>query len=217
MHIYSAPIVKEINSFYEDILNPSATESILHHLEKISVKLYTGLMQKKVCLFTQINNYHPNFLGAPISVLKDIEFKLEDCRHAIANEYGFSTWNDVLALENTHYNMEFEFCVNSLLEGDTEALKNRLEAKPDLITSKSEYGHKATLLHYTASNGVELWRQKVPMNLEQIIILLINAGADKSALMNVYGGEFTSHELFTSSAHPFDSGIDTSISELLKG
>ena len=214
--IYQASILKEMHSFYGDILHPRSSDSIYSHLSKISTKMYEGLKQKENCLYAQLNNYHPDYLGTPIPVLKDIEFDLADCQHSIANEYSFSSWNEVQALEKVQYNLEFEFCVNAIINGETTSLKNALEAQPNLILAKSQFGHKATLLHYTASNGVELWRQQVPMNLEEIIIILLNAGADKTALMNVYGGGFTTHELFITSAHPIDSGINISIAELLK-
>ena len=216
MTVYQAPIINEMISFYGDLLYPKSSDSIYHHLSKLSSKMHDGFKHLESCLYTELNNYHPDFLGIASSVLKDKEFELVDCQHTIANEYGFSSWHDVKSLENIYFNMEFELCVKAIINGDTSSLKAQLEARPDLISAKSQYGHEATLLHYTASNGVELWRQQVPMNLEEIIILLLNSGADNTALMKVYGGGFTSHELFVSSAHPIDSGIDATISELLK-
>ena len=216
MNIYRSHIINEIISFYGELLHPKSSESIYHHLSKLSIKMSEGLKQKETCVYAQLNNYHPYYLGNSISVLREKEIKLADCQLTIANEYGLSSWKEVQALEQIHHNMEFENCVNAIINGDTESLKNALKAHPDLIMAKSQYGHKATLLHYTASNGVEFWRQQVPMNLEDIILILLHAGADKSALMNVYDGGFTPYELYTTSAHPIASGLNTSTAELLK-
>ncbi len=71
----------------------------------------------------------------------------------------------------------------------------------------SPYGHRATLLLYTSNNGIELWRQQVPMNLPRIIQLLLSKGADRKALMNVYNDQFTTHNLLATSAHIQNLGL----------
>ena len=45
------------------------------------------------------------------------------------------------------------------------------------------------------------------MNLVEITSFLVETGADKNARANVYGGEFTTWELASTSAHPKDAGI----------
>ena len=72
---------------------------------------------------------------------------------------------------------------------------------------RSQYGHRASLLNYAGSNGVEFWRQQVPLNLAEIVIYLLEAGADKNATMKVYGGEFNTFELLTTSIHPLRARI----------
>jgi len=216
MKIYQASIVNSLISFYGDLLYPDSDNSIYEHLNLLSIKMFEGLWQKEECLYTQINNYNPDFLGHPASSLKDKEFSLEECKHTTSNEYGFKSWEEVKQLEKTKYNIEFEQCVDAIISGNLDFLKMRLEAKPSLINDQSQYGHKATLLHYIASNGVELWRQQVPHNLAEISKLLVHFGADKEAKMNVYDGQFTTMELLTTSAHPFAAGMGGSIIEILE-
>ena len=43
-----------------------------------------------------------------------------------------------------------------------------LASDPSLIHRRSSFGHRSTLLHYVGSNGVETYRQRVPMNLAEI-------------------------------------------------
>lgn len=202
MEIYRAPVVKSLRSYYGDILIPNDSRSIYSNLEMLSDMLHQGLQKKVDCLYTQINNHHTNYLGIPIATLKEKAFSLEECRHTIANEYGFQNWDEVQKLSDTFYNLDFENCVNYILSGELDALSQILNNHPEIVNHKSQYGHHATLLHYTASNGVELWRQQVPLNLPKIIEFLIQKGANKSAKMNVYGGAFTTYELYTTSAHP---------------
>lgn len=211
MNVYQAPIIKSLLSFYGDTLHPRSNYFIHQHLSLISIKMYEGLVRKEECLYTQINNYNPNFIGNPISELKEREFSLEECQHTISNEYGFKSWEAVLRLEKVRYNSLFENCVDAIISGDKALLQSNLEFAPSMIHTQSQYGHGATLLHYVASNGIELWRQQVPYNLAEITKMLVEYGAKKDAKMNVYGGEFTPLELLTSSAHPYAAGIAESI------
>ena len=216
MKIYQAPIIKSLISFYGEILNPDSANTIYEHLNLLSLKMLEGLKLKEDSIYTQINNYNPNYLGHSTSSLKEKEWNLDQCQLTISNEYGFKSWNDVKNLNNLKYNIPFEECVGAIIHGSLNLLKLRLEANPSLVFYQSQYGHKATLLHYTASNGIELWRQQVPQNLADITKLLLDFGADRDAKMSVYGGKFTTIELLTTSAHPFAAGVGESTIEVLK-
>jgi hypothetical protein len=118
-------------------------------------------------------------------------------------------------LGNEKYNTPFEKAVNCIIDGATTDLKYWLSAQPQLTHQTSQYGHQATLLHYTASNGVEIWRQSSPPNLGEITTVLLRNGAKKDATMKIYGGRFTALELFTTSAHPYEAGVGK-VAELLQ-
>ncbi len=216
MKIYQAPVIKSIISFYGGLLPPNSIDTIFEHLNKLAERLYEGLKQQERCLYTQINNYNPDYIGIKVTELKEKKFDLTDCQHTIANEYSFGSWKEVQKMEETYYNVEFENCINAIVKGDINSLKASIQSNPKLLHLQSQYGHQATLLHYTASNGVELWRQQTPQNLPEIIKLLLEEGADKNAKMNVYGGQFTAYELYISSAHPSDAGLDKSTADLLR-
>ena len=207
MEIYKAQVVQSIQNYYGAALYPNENKSIGDHLEQLADMLMVGLSQGVRCLYNEVNNYHPQYLGKNIEALSNLRFNLEDSRITIANEYGFTSWKEVEALRSTLYNMPFEKCVNHLLSGDKENLLSSLSINNSLTSTNSQYGHKATLLHYVASNGVEMWRQQVPLNLLEMVQIILEKGADKNDLMHVYKGQFTAFSLFTSSAHPIDSGI----------
>ena len=208
MEIYRANTVAEIQSFYGSLLFPKEGISIYDHLDDIALKLYDGLKKREPILYTEMNNYHPQFLGVDKKILANRDFSLEDCRYTIANEYGFKSWAEVGMLKDSYYNMAFEKCINALLSGKKSELFRLLTKNPSLAKGKSNYGHEATLLHYCGSNGIELWRQQVPYNLAEMIEILIDFGADRNSQMKVYGGYHTAYSLFMSSAHPYDAGIE---------
>ncbi len=93
-----------------------------------------------------------------------------------------------------------------MLSGDLSSLKAQIREKPELLSSGSLYGHSATLLHYAGTNGVESYRQVVPLNLAEIVDFLITSGADQNSKADIYGGS-TPRELFESSKHSYESKV----------
>lgn len=217
MKVYRAKVVEEIEDFYGSLLfELQQFSTITEHLEAIAHRMYEGAQTKTDCVFVEINNYHPNYLGVSIEHLQTLSLTLADCKMTIANEYGFHDWS-ILEKECNHsYAILFEQAVNAILSGDLQTLKTLLQQHPNLIHQRSQYGHEATLLHYTASNGVELWRQKVPLNLVEITQYLLDSGADRDLRMKVYGGEFDTFALLQTSAHPKQAGILVEMEVLLK-
>ena len=76
------------------------------------------------------------------------------------------------------------------MHGRIDDLSDLLADDPDLAVRRSAYGLRATLLHYTAANGVEIRRQVVPANAANVVAALLAASADRSAKLHAYGGEF---------------------------
>ncbi len=213
--IFRPNIVLELTEFYGDLLHAyDLYPSIKDHLEAIAIKHYDGVMQKVDCVFVEMNNYNPRFIGHSVDKLKANSYSLLDSKHTIGHEYGFNGWQEVAQLER-EYSIVFEHAVNHLLSGNLKSLRKLIHDKPSLVTQRSAYGHRATLLHYCGSNGVEFWRQQVPMNLRDIIQFLLESGADKKATMSVYGGEFDTLSLLTTSAHPANAGIVDEVVGLL--
>lgn len=177
------------------------------HLATIASKLHDGLVQKNSYLFTEVNNYNKDFIGKSKSELMKVDFKLADAQKTIAQEYGFESWDILMSQKPIDYDQNFERAVDLLLEGEFDLLKNLLSQSPNLIHQRSSYGHNAQLIHYAASNGVELYRQQVPSNLPDLVKLLFEFGADRQSTMSVYGGEFDFVQLIKTSAHPKSAGV----------
>lgn len=215
MDIYTPKIVDQLRVFYGDLLQRQDTyQSIASHLEALAGRMWEGVREGNEIVFQEIANYHSDHLGRSYEVLGGLNLNISDCLHAIANEYGFKHWAEA-AQQLMPYEMEFERTVDRLLAGDIGGLKGSLGRNPALIRKHSRYGHGATLLHYTVSNGVEIWRQQVPINLPDLVTYLLENGADPSAKMKVYGGEYTSSELLLSSLHPRNAGIFDELRHLM--
>ena len=216
MKVYVAQIVRELRHFYADYIYELETyQNVYAHLEAIVNHMYYGVRQNLPCIKKEISNYHKDYLGKEELILAE-SFTLDDCKQTVANEYGFLDWSAIEQLSNVQYNYQFERAVNYLLEGNKVELMHLIDANPKLVAERSRYGHQATLLHYAGSNGIELWRQQVPLNLPEIATYLLESGADRSATMKVYGGEHDTYALLTTSIHPKEAGIMDEIKNVLK-
>jgi hypothetical protein len=136
---------------------------------------------------------------------------LDDCRLAVAREHGFAD----IAAANGQHRPSFEEAVDALIHGDLELLKTLLDTEPDLIHARSAFGHRATLLHYVGSNGVETWRQVVPSSIVAITDYLLAQGAEVDASANMYGGGTSTLTLVSTSAHPKTAGVQGALMRCL--
>jgi hypothetical protein len=119
-----------------------------------------------------------------------------------ARDHGFTSWSVV----DGDCDPLFERAVDAVVFGQVDELRRMLADQPHLVRRRSAYGHRATLLHYTAANGVEIRRQVVPYNAAQIATMLLDAGADVAATLRAYGGSATTLEMLESSGHPRGAG-----------
>ena len=83
---------------------------------------------------------------------------------------------------------DFESAVEALTHGDVTTFTGLLDRTRVSRPRDRPYGHRATLLHYVAANGVEIRRQVVPSNAAEVAGILLDHGADVRATMPVYGG-----------------------------
>jgi hypothetical protein len=136
---------------------------------------------------------------------------LEQARLIVARDHGFTSWSSVQGICDP----VFERAVDAVVLGQVTALRALLAEHPDLVARRSAYGHRATLLHYMAANGVEIRRQVVPANAAEITGSLLAAGADRSSQLYAYGGTFDVLEMLRTSAHPRAASVSAEIERLL--
>ena len=136
---------------------------------------------------------------------------LRHARLIVARDHGFASWSTV----EGECDPIFELAVDAVVLGRIEELDRLLVDVPDLIRRRSAYGHRATLLHYTAANGVEIRRQTVPANAAEITTRLLDAGADATATLHAYGGTLDTLAMLKSSAHPRAAGVAGEIERVL--
>lgn len=159
--------------------------------------------------------WSPDFVGADSAHIMSCTLTLAQVQETIAREYGYDSWSEVETLQSTMLDAEFERTVDYVIEGDVSQVQKQLRERPELVSQRSQYGHRATLLHYLGANGVESYRQITPLNAAKVARCIILGGADVNARAEMYGGS-TALSLVLTSAHPHNAGVAEKIAEVLK-
>lgn len=161
---------------------------------------------------------HPRFRGKSVHDVHDAALDLNDAQEVIAREHGFEDWAHLAEFARGASDPDiarFETAVEAVVAGDLDTLRSMLSEHPELVRARSARRHHATLLHYTAANGVEGDRQKTPANAVDIAKLLLDAGAEADALADMYDAKCTTMSMLVSSSHPANAGLQAPLAELL--
>lgn len=205
--IYQSEAVVTVQQLHYAIIEQRLTyPSVFIELENYMLNLQRHYEVGNPAVVVEVANHHPELIASPPKEVFHVEMELEDFQLTIAKAYGFEDWKAVRALKNTKHNPAFEMAIDILLTGRIDVLAAHLKQYPEVINQRSAYGHQAGLIHYLGSNGVEIWRQIVPNNLEELLCFLVEKGADPDMTAHLYG-ENNLLALLTSSDHAWKAGV----------
>lgn len=216
MNTYVNSDVATAVQLYKGLCYPIPHLTLKVFLQQAAEQLYEAHWSDNPSAAVLIKNWHPELVGLPTEAIMQTPFAYTDAQITVAREHGFKSWSEVERLGKKRFNHEFEAAVDAVVTGDLLLLRALLTQHPKLVQQTSRFGHKATLLHYVAANGVETYRQQVPFNAVEIASTLLQAGADPTAEMRVYNGRLTVRVLAESSGHPAQSGLLNELVTLLK-
>jgi hypothetical protein len=135
--------------------------------------------------------------------------------HVLAREHYFATWQEAWACDRD-VDPSFEAAANCIVDGDLAGLQTLLANHPALVRARSPYGHRATLLHHVAANGIEISRQwQSPSNAPELARAILAAGAEPDATASMYGENDTALTLVVSSGHPAEAGVQAALVDAL--
>lgn len=164
--------------------------------------LRLGWARKQRGAGVYVKNWLPGYARVSADAIVQEEVALTLIEQAVARSFGYASWSHALADGDARaIDPFFELAVDAVVDGRVSQLETLLRAKPALVHDRSALPHGATLLHYVAANGVEIWRQRVPPTAARIVTVLVVSGADPFAKMSVYGGRYDVLALARSSAH----------------
>lgn len=202
--IERSPDVEASRALFAEEIAGVGHRSAADLLASMTAKLLDGHRRRHPGAAPSIRCWCLDRIGWDEDAIHDAEFDLAMARQTMVREFGFGSWSEVESAPEP--DLAFEAAVDCLLEGEFDDLRARLDESPDLAAGRSHFGHRATLLHYAAANGVETWRQVTPHDLADRVSLLLEAGADLSVEAKMYGGS-TFEQLLVTSAHPRAAGV----------
>jgi hypothetical protein len=216
-NVYVSREVAAVGELYGDLVGAGAwTRPVGDQLRRQAERLATGHHERMPGALVELSNWHPELTDAGEHEIWSTVLSADDYLDAVAREHGFADGDAITPVAERLPDAGFEEAVEAVLAGDLESLSSLVTARPELVTARSHWAHRATLLHYASSNGVETHRQRVPLDLVDIITVLIERGADVNATAAMYGGGQTTLHLLLTSAHPRAAGVEAAAEAALR-
>ena len=213
---YVGDTVKGLILFYKPILKVKLEfDTVYDQIVAFGIHSFTQFQSGDFRSIAEFNNYNPKYSGTSIKDIISSNPSKINFLETAANCFGFKSLDHASLEGNAPIDIPFEQAVDMLLDGNMTDLQERISEDPTLLTRNSQYGHKAGLIHYIGSNGVEFWRQVVPNNLVDILKMLLDIGADPDMWNNIYGSSSTLKGLIETSVHPYKAGLNKELIELL--
>ncbi len=206
--------VRTLRFFYRSMIDAHPGDNgILNFMKAHTRLMWEAFQGKDASVAVEFSNHHPDLIGEPPEKIMSYPLTLADCEMTVLDQYGFVSWEE--AKDAGTFQIPFEQAVNAVVHGNILRLDKQIRAHPEIVRMKSQFGHKAGLIHYIAANGVEIWRQIVSSNAPEVLELLLFSGADPDQKNNIYGGSGL-RTLIETSDHPFRAGVGNELLRLLE-
>ena len=216
------PSLERYRKLAKDLLKVSNDSAALRAWVKDWVASVVRLSEIEITpqLPVSLSEWTDNITSLAQETLRGDRSSLTHAQFVLARAHGFPNWPEfaahLRALEQAATpQARFEAAVDAIVRGDAATLRQLLREDPALVQTRSRREHHAALLHYTAANGVEGYRQKTPSNIVEIAEILLQAGADVDAEADLYGGGSTTLMLAATSGHPERAGVQNALTALL--
>lgn len=159
----------------------SIYEYILSQLQIVSSASSFGLE----VLF---RNHFPSYTTLSTIEKSHHKKEIKSLQLVTARSLGFKDTSHYKKTADKVIDKNLDKAIHFLLSGNIDNLKKIITQLPHILSLQSRLGHHASLIHYIGSNGIEIWKQKIPANIDQILSMLLQLGADPNYNNNIYGG-----------------------------
>lgn len=215
-HVHIGSVIKDLITFYKPVLDIKLEfETVYDQIIAFGEHAYKQFQTGDHRSMFEFNNYNPKYIGKSTEDNIKSNPSKQDFLETAVNCFSFKSLEEASDKAKVPIDISFERSIDIMLSGNINELLALINEEPDLLTRNSQYGHKAGLIHYLGSNGVEAWRQVVPRNIVEILKLLIDKGAEPNMWNNIYGSPSTLKGLVETSAHPYHAGLTQDIVKLL--
>lgn len=216
--VFVSEPVSQVLRLYDGLVDERAwTRTAREQIEQLADRLLEGHGARLPGAAVELHNWLPNAGKRSPEELFELSLSRSEALETVARSHGFANWREVELAEQKRGDPVFERAIEDLLVGDIAGLVSALDRVPDLIVRRSHYGHRATLLHYLAANGVETYRQRVSLNASAVATILVQRGADVLATASMYGKTQTVRGLLLSSGHPRAAGVTNDVLAVIDG
>jgi len=205
---YQAKQLAGLKEIYNSLLPISDYKGrVIQFLHEYAELLWDAYQHQNALACIEISNYHKDYLGWKADEIFEQKLSKKDIIYTVALEFGYGNISNMEERANVKFKSTFEKAVDALVSGEIEKLESLISSDFS-FSETSSFGHNAALIHYLGSNGFEIIRQQVPLNIVSIIDLLKKHQINWNQKMDVYGGKHNVLQLADTSIHPYKAGLN---------
>lgn len=201
--LYQCDEVRLLRKFLSEEINLLHSSILLRDfIDKIALKLDDAKAISNPIICTLVKNHMTSisFVDA-----EDLCSKVIDTTELAARMHGFDRYASVSS--DTFLDGQLQVAIDHLLFSPLDVFRDYILSSPELLNRQTVFGHRASIVHYLGSNGIEIYRQVVPTDIVDKVEFLKSMDTNFTQSHNIYGGSCTVIDLVETSAHPHDAGI----------
>ena len=141
------------------------THTACEQIERLADRLLDGHREKLPGAAVELHNWLPKAGRQSTQELFDLALSRDDALETVSRAHGFVSWREAQSAGHKPGSPDFRTRHRGLARWRHPRFMVVLDRVPDLVARRSHYGHRATLLHYLAANGVKTYRQRVPQGV----------------------------------------------------
>ena len=143
--IYIDPEIAALRELHSDLSGRGYLNLKIGELMALQAKtILDGHKAGNSAVTFHLGSWSPDFVGKDSAQIMSCSLTLEQAQETIAREHGYGSWNEIEFLKNTMLDEDFERAVDAVVVGDITQIQRLIQARPELVIQRSQYGHRAT-------------------------------------------------------------------------
>lgn len=185
---------------------------IQDYIIRVADRLQSAIDNRNPILSVLLRNHYTRFSFESLEDIWNQSHQI-DLQELSARMHGFNEFSDIDSV--SYIDPELQMGIDHFLNSPIEIFQDYIINHQSILDKQTAFGHQASLIHYIGSNGVEIYRQQVPLDIVIRVSILKDLNASFDISHKIYGGHCSLIDLIETSAHPKDAGVRKQLMKII--